>query len=278
MSQELQYKMINGIKCYNLEMAESYDDYPDEGFDVTDKLESESFWVRSRTRLIRNIINQYSLIPGETKFLDIGCGTGEVIQGIMENTSLRITGSEIYLDGILYAKKKLPNVDFVQFDVTRGKLPESFDMIGAFDVIEHIDADLAAISNIYAMLRDGGCLIVTVPQYMFLWSRLDEIVRHKRRYSRRELLAKLQQQGFVISYCSSFLFTLFPLMLVSRIFDSSKKQNEPAGVEFRSRVEFPKVLNWIFDKVMRIDEALIDLGMSLPYGGSLLVVAKKDRQ
>lgn len=275
MSQELQYKMINGIKCYNPDVAESYDDYPDEGFDVTDQLEAESFWVRSRTRLIKNIINRYSLPPTETKFLDIGCGTGAVIQGIMGNTSLKITGSEVYLNGLLYAKKKLPNVEFVQFDVTQGKLPGNFDMIGAFDVIEHIDADIVAISNIYAMLHDGGCFIVTVPQYMFLWSRLDEIVRHKRRYSRRELLAKLQQQGFVISYCSSFVFTLFPLMLVSRMFDRIKKENEPTDIEFKDRVEFPEILNWIFDKIMRIDEVLIKLRISLPYGGSLLVVAKK---
>jgi SAM-dependent methyltransferase len=221
------------------------------------------------------MVDRYSLPSDETKFLDIGCGTGAVIQGIMENTSLKITGSEIYLNGLLYAKKKLPNIEFVQFDVTQGKLPEKFDMIGAFDVIEHIEADVTAISNIYEMLNEGGYLLVTVPQYSFLWSRLDEIVRHKRRYSRKELLSKLRQPGFVISYCSSFLFTLFPLMLVSRIFDRSKKGNKTTEVEFKSRVQFPKILNWIFDKVMRIDEILIDFGISLPYGGSLLVVAKK---
>ncbi len=275
MSRELQYKIINGIKCYSLDMAESYNDYPDEGFDVTDKLEAESFWVRSRTRLIKNIINRYTFGFTEMKFLDVGCGTGAVIQGIIGNPRLKIMGSEIYLNGLLYATKKLPNVEFVQFDVTQGKLPESFDMIGAFDVIEHIESDVVAISNIYGMLRYGGHFIVTVPQYMFMWSKLDEIVRHKRRYSRKELLAKLQQQGFVISYCSSFLFVLFPLMLISRIFDRGEKGDEPTDMEFKNRVEFPKILNWIFDNAMRIDEALINLGLSLPYGGSLLVVATK---
>lgn len=275
MSQILQYKVINDIKCYHPDVAENYADYPDEGFDITDKLEAESFWARSRTRLIKSIIDRYSLLPAKTNFLDVGCGTGAVIQGIMGDTNLKITGSEIYLGGLLYAKKKLPYVEFVQFDVTQGKLPESFDMIGAFDVIEHIDDDVAAISNIYEMLRDGGYFIVTVPQYMFLWSKLDEIVKHKRRYSRKELLAKLQQQGFVVSYCSSFVFILFPLMLVSRLLDRGKKRHGATGTEFRNRVEFPKILNLIFDNIMRIDEALINLGISLPYGGSLVVVAKK---
>jgi SAM-dependent methyltransferase len=193
----------------------------------------------------------------------------------MENKYLTITGSEIYLGGLIYAKKKLPEVEFVQFDVTQGRLPESFGMIGAFDVIEHIDDDVAAISNVYAMLSDGGYFVITVPQYMFLWSRLDEIVKHKRRYSRRELLSKLRRQGFEISFCSSFVFALFPLMLVSRFFDRGKKGNRTADVEFKNRVEFPNIVNRIFDLTMRIDEALINRAISLPYGGSLLVVAKK---
>ena len=275
MGRALQYKIMSGIKCYSPEVAESYNDYPDEGFDVTDKLESESFWVRSRNRLIKNIVKKYSRGGAETKFLDIGCGTGEVIRTISKDSQLKITGSEIYLNGLLYAKKKLPDADFVQYDVTQGRLPEDFDIIGAFDVIEHIEDDLSAISNIFEMLRDGGYFVVTVPQYMFLWSQLDEIVRHKRRYSRSEILAKLRQQGFVIDYCSSFLFVLFPLMLISRILDRNKKENGPTEVEFRNRVSFPRVLNWFFDNAMRIDEALINLKISLPYGGSLLVVAKR---
>jgi len=275
MGRELQYKIISGIKCYSPGVAESYDDYPDEGFDVTDQLESESFWVRSRNRLIKNIINQYSRGRGETKFLDIGCGTGEVIRTIGTNPNLKITGSEIYLNGLLYAKKKLPDAEFIQYDVTQGRLPEDFDIIGAFDVIEHIENDRSAIANIYEMLRDGGYFVVTVPQYMFLWSRLDEIVRHKRRYSRTEILAKLRQQGFVVEYCSSFLFVLFPMMVISRIFDRNKKESESTEVEFKNRVSFPRMLNRFFDNAMRIDEALIDLKISLPYGGSLLVIAKR---
>jgi SAM-dependent methyltransferase len=275
MSQKLQYIMIDGIKCYSPDVANSYHDYPDGGFDVTDKLEAESFWVRSRNRLIKSIINKYSMRPNKTRFLDIGCGTGAVIQAVIGNSDLVITGSEIYLKGLFYAKNKLPDAEFVQFDVTQGILPEKFDMVGAFDVIEHIEDDIASISNVYEMLYDGGFFIVTVPQYMFLWSRLDEIVKHKRRYTRKELLIKLQRQGFVISYCSSFLFTLFPLMLVSRMIDFNKKEKESSEVEFENKVSFPKTLNWIFDKIMRFDETLISLGMSLPFGGSLLVVAKK---
>ena len=275
MSDNTQYTVVDGIKCFSPEVASSYADYPDGGFDLTDKNGESSFWVRSRNRLFKSIVYDQMAPTGKTKFLEIGCGTGNFIQQIVENENLEITGSEIYLKGLLYAKKKLPNVDFIQFDVTQGEIGEEFDLIVAFDVIEHIENDVAAISNINRMLHKGGGLIMTVPQHMFLWSKLDEIVKHKRRYSRRELVTKLQENGFDISYSTSFLFVLFPLMLISRMFDKGRDQSQSDEVALEKRVKFPNVLNWIFDLFMRIDEALIRLGISLPFRGTLVVVARK---
>jgi SAM-dependent methyltransferase len=221
------------------------------------------------------MVQNHLVTSGKTKLLEIGCGTGGFIQNIVDNRDLVITGSEIYLKGLLYAKKKLPDVEFIQFDVTQGEIRQEFDIIVAFDVLEHIEDDLAAIANINKMLHKGGTFIMTVPQHKFLWSELDEIVKHKRRYSKWELQAKLQQMGFVINYSTSFLFVLFPMMLFSRIFDSwyGKSQSDKEALE--KRVNFPKVLNWIFDHLMRIDEALIRSGISLPFGGTLVVVAGK---
>ena len=275
MSDNLPYTVVEGIRCFSPEVASSYANYPDGGFELTDKSGESSFWVRSRNRLFKRIVYDHLVSTGKTKFLEIGCGTGGFIQQIVENENLEITGSEIYLKGLLYAKKNLPNVDFIQFDVTQGVIGEEFDLIVAFDVIEHIENDVAAISNINKMFHKGGVLIMTVPQHMFLWSKLDEIVKHKRRYSRRDLVAKLQENGFDINYCTSFLFVLFPLMLISRMFDKGRDQSQSDEVALEKRVKFPNVLNWIFDHLMRIDEALIRLGISLPFGGTLVVVARK---
>ena len=275
MSHDLPYTVVEGIKCFSPEVASSYEDYPDEGFELTDKGGESSFWVRSRNRLFKRFVEDHLLTSGKTRFLEIGCGTGGFIQKIAENQNLKITGSEIYLKGLLLAKRKLPNVDFVQFDVTRGVVGDEFDLIVAFDVVEHIENDVAALSNINKMLCKGANLIVTVPQHMFLWSRLDEIVKHKRRYSRRELIRKLHESGFDVTYCTSFVFTLFPLMLVSRMFDKGRNQAQADGVALENRVKFSGVLNWIFDQFMRIDEAFIKMGMSLPFGGTLVVIAKK---
>lgn len=275
MNENTQYTIVDGIRCYSPEVANAYADYPDSGFDLTDKNVDSSFWVSSRNRLFKRLVNAQIAPTGKTKFLEIGCGTGNFIQQIVENENLEITGSEIYLKGLVYAKKNLPNVDFIQFDVTQGEIGEEFDLIVAFDVLEHIENDVAAISNINRMLHKGGGLIMTVPQHMFLWSKLDEIVKHKRRYSRRDLVTKLQENGFDISYTTSFLFVLFPLMLISRMFDKGSDQSQSDEVALEKRVKFPNVLNWIFDLFMRIDEMLIRLGISLPFGGTLVVVARK---
>lgn len=277
MSRQLQYQLVDGIKCYSLNEADSYTDYPDDGFDVTDKLEESSFWVRSRNRLLKGIIRKYSAQLVAPRFLEIGCGTGSFIEALASEVNLRITGSEIYIKGLHYAKRRQPKAEFIQYDAQQGVLPDKFDIIAAFDVIEHIDDDVATIANIYDMLTDGGYFIVTVPQHKFLWSKLDQIVKHKRRYSRRELLDKLERQGFTVVRRTSFVCVLFPLMAVVRLLDRpAKNPDSIVKGKFEERVGFSRPINWMFDKLMYIDEALIRHGVSLPFGGTLLAVARKN--
>lgn len=269
------FTLVNGIKCYNSKEAEDYADYPDEGFDSTDKIEESSFWCQSRIRLLKKIVDKYSRNYVKARFLEIGSGNGTILSAIAKNESLTLTGSEIYLKGIMYAKQKLPNIDFFQFDVQQRRLEEKFDIIGAFDVLEHIENDVAAIININKMLNEGGYFILTVPQYKFLWSSLDTMVKHKRRYSQNEVVAKLEEQEFNICYCSSFLFVLFPLMLISRLVDKINTKAQSSENKLEKKVVFPNWVNWVFDKIMRIDEFLIEKEVSLPFGGSLIVVAQK---
>lgn len=276
MSAELSYKLIDDIKCYSPDGSEDYTDYPEDGFDVTHKLEQSSFWVSSRNRLLKTIILECLRDNPNPKFLEVGCGTGTFISQFVNQDNVEITGSEIYLRGILYAKKKMPSVEFVQYDARQGIIPKKYDIIGSFDVLEHIDDDTRAMSNIYNMLTNGGYFVLTVPQYMFMWSKVDDIVKHKRRYSRKELIQKLEKQGFEIEYCTSFLFVLFPAMMLSRFLD--KGTPDPDSIQdndFESRVSIPVWLNWIFNHIMKIDEFLIARRISLPFGGTLLAIAKR---
>ncbi len=276
MSNTLQYSVVDGIKCYSADVATTYTDYPASGFDLTDKMVADSWWVKSRNRLFKRIVLRYLVASGKTHYLDIGCGTGDFIQQIVAIPDVEITGSEVYLKGLMYAKKNIPSVDFVQYDVTQGDIGKSrFHIISAFDVVEHIDNDSAALRHINEMLNKDGVLIISVPQHKFLWGSLDELVKHKRRYSRQELVAKLATNNFDIVKTTFFVFTLFPLMLVARMFDRGGNQAGRESESLEKKTQFSGTLNRAFNSLMRIDEALINLGVSLPFGGTLVVIARK---
>ena len=99
----------------------------------------------SRNRLFKWLVIGNLAAGRRTRLLEIGCGTGDFIRHLVDDERLEITGSEIYLGGLVYAKRKLPQVEFVQFDVTQGTIGEGFDIVTAFDVLEHIENDRAAL-------------------------------------------------------------------------------------------------------------------------------------
>ena len=134
---QLKAKTINGIDCYSEKVASDYADYPDDGFDLTDKYAETSFWVSSRNRLFSWLVHRERDRLGKANLLDVGCGTGEFAQHIENDGSISVTGSEIYLKGLMFAKSRQPDVDFIQYDVTEGILDRHFDIVTAFDVFEH---------------------------------------------------------------------------------------------------------------------------------------------
>jgi SAM-dependent methyltransferase len=268
------YEMIDGFRCYAPAQAMDYGDYPSEGFDVTAQVEANSFWCRARNRVLNTIFARFANRERSLDMLEIGCGTGTVLSSLRTRGNLRLTGSEIYLRGLRYARTRLPEVEFIQLDATNIPFREAFDVVGAFDVLEHIDADELVMRQAFGALRPGGLFVVTVPQYQWMWSQLDELVHHKRRYSRRGLLAKLRAAGFDVVYTTSFVTVLFPLMAAARWRDRGRA-GRAARAEFEFHVDLPDPLNRLFDWVMRIDEALLKAGLSLPFGGSLLAVARR---
>ena len=267
--------VIDGFRCYAPALAGDYADYPSEGFDLTARLEESSFWCRTRNRVLRTVFRRFANRGRTLDVLEIGCGTGTVLSGLRELPFLNLTGSEIYLQGLRYARQRLPGVEFIQLDATDIPFEQAWDVIGAFDVLEHVEADELVMRQVYAALRRDGLFIVTVPQYQWMWSRLDELVHHKRRYSRRDLSRKLRAAGFDVVYATSFVTMLFPLMMATRLKDRSRPATANAGAELKAQVSLPAPINTLFDWIMRIDEAALRAGLSLPFGGSLLVVARR---
>ena len=181
-----------------------------------------------------------------TRLLEIGCGTGTLLRSLGGTAGLELVGSEAYLRGLRSAIRNAVGVDFIQVDALRIPFLSEFDIVGAFDVIEHVDDDEAVLRGIFRALRPGGHLLLTVPQHRFLWSRLDELVHHKRRYGRRDLVDKTRSAGFEIGYVTSFVFALFPLLLASRLLDRVPRSVDETA-EFDKRVRFSPFVNRVFD-------------------------------
>jgi SAM-dependent methyltransferase len=236
--------------------------------------EAGHFWFESRNRLLEWAIRRYA--PDARDYLEVGCGTGFVLSAIAERfPQLRLCGSEIFTAGLRQAQRRVPRAEFLQLDARHLPFEREFDLLGAFDVIEHIDEDAQVLASMHGALREGGVLVLTVPQHPWLWSAADSYAQHKRRYSRRELLAKLQAAGFELLKVTSFVSLLLPLMGASRLMQRNTRVEDydPAD-EFNIH----PVMNAALRSVLSLEVALIRCGLSLPAGGSLLAVARKKKQ
>ena len=230
--------------------------------------EDTHWWFLARNLLIHWALSTYVSMKGS--FLEIGCGTGFVTYFLERKyPNVKFTASELHQEGLYYARKRLHRALCLELDAVSMSSCLDYNNVGCFDVLEHIHPDDMVIRNIHKSLKDGGSLILTVPQHMFLWSVTDTVAGHKRRYSRRDLLLKLQKSGFRIRLATSFVTLLFPLLVFIRFLARNKQYD--AEIEF----DLPPLVNSILYLIMRIEFLLISIGARFPFGGSLLVVAQK---
>lgn len=239
-------------------------------FEQLAKLEQNNFWFVARNRLIIWSLLRY--FPNVNNFLEIGCGTGFVMSGIRERfPRLTLSGSEIYSTALKYASKRVHNAELFQMDAQWIPFENEFDVIGAFDVLEHIDDDESVLRQMYKASRNNGGILLSVPQHDFLWSQYDEKACHVRRYNNRELMRKVVQAGFEIARVTSFVTLLFPFMIISRL--NKKKISDEFDV--MNELKIGKGLNFLFKKTLDLERCLIQYGMNFPFGGSLFIIARK---
>jgi SAM-dependent methyltransferase len=232
-------------------------------------VEQNNFWFLARNRLIGDFVHR--CFPQAGTLLEVGCGTGFVLSGLAARfPSIKLTGSEYFVQGLPFAQQRVPQATLIQADARKLPFVDEFDLIGAFDVLEHIDEDEDALASIFRAVRPGGGVLITVPQHSWLWSSADDAACHVRRYSRRELVDKLAAAGFAVEEVTSFVTLLLPAMILSRLF----KRNSPKGDPL-AELKLPPFLNKFFAVLMAFERRLTNLGVCFPCGGSLLVVGTK---
>ncbi|MBZ9784463.1 class I SAM-dependent methyltransferase [Pseudomonas sp. REP124] len=249
-------------------MSSEHTPFPKAAFESLASSEARHWWFRARNRLILWVLK--SRAAKFQNFLEIGCGTGFVLDGISRNfPEAELFGTEYFEEGLAHARGRIPTATFEQMDARLLSDVERYDLIGAFDVIEHINEDEAVISNISRALNKNGCLLLTVPQHRWLWSEADERACHVRRYTRAELIGKVRKAGLEVQYVTSFVSLLVPLMWLSR------QRRGQKNAEKNSEFDISDTTNRMLEFAMKVEFKLIQLGLPLPFGGSLLVLAKK---
>jgi SAM-dependent methyltransferase len=244
--------------------------FPENSFSKLFEHEEKNWWFQSRNLILLFYIS--NKIPSFSKFLEVGCGTGFVLKALFKKfPDKSFEGTEYSEEGLKYARLRLPKTKLTQRDATKMTEVECYDIIGSFDVLEHIEQDKIVLENFHTALNSIGYLILTVPQHMWLWSAVDEYSCHQRRYTRYEMLKKLRDAGFYIEYDTSFVSLLCPLMFLSRRRYKNTKQITDPMSEFK----IPRLLNWFFSRIMLLEILLLKFGVRFPFGGSLLVIAKK---
>jgi SAM-dependent methyltransferase len=226
------------------------------------------FWFRNRRAFVLQALNRY--FAGARRILDVGCGTGFVLQEIEARFPEAVVfGCDRLPDALQRARRRTIRTIYVLANVLKLPVCGTMDAVTVLDVLEHIDDDTALLQEIHSALKPGGGIVVTVPQHQWLWSRIDEFSRHRRRYSRGELAAKVSAAGFEVVYCTSLFGVTLPLLLLARL--RSRGADFDPGAELRLN----RTVNRLLHAMIAPERALLRAGGGLPLGSSLLLVARR---
>lgn len=236
-------------------------------------LEESHWWFVSRRRKILSMID---ICPHKT-YLDIGCSSGKLLEGLIEKGAdpNQVIGIDISPVGIEACQAKGLTNTFVM-DATSLNLPAgSFDVIIASDCLEHIQQDEVALQNWYKLLKPDGIMIVFVPAFMSLWSPHDEVNHHFRRYTHRELMDKISKASFSTLRHGYWNATLFiPIMayrFLRKILNirclKEKKPSADLGT-------VPGPVNALLKGLLSIENSAMEL-IRFPFGVSTFCVARR---
>lgn len=129
--------------------------FPPSSFDLLADVEAGNWWFRSRNRILLWVLKKH--VGRFESFLEVGCGTGFVLMAVRKTyPDTELYGSEYFEEGLIHARQRVPSANFAKLDARKMLDCERYKVIGAFDVIEHINEDDIVLSNLSRALKPGG--------------------------------------------------------------------------------------------------------------------------
>ncbi|MGI8408846.1 MAG: methyltransferase domain-containing protein [Pyrinomonadaceae bacterium] len=238
---------------------------------IMDEAEGSHWWFVGRRAILESFLKQIIQSPQSKvqspKILDVGCGTGANLEmlaqfGEAEGVDVSDDALEFCRQKGLKAQKGL--AEALPFD------DESYNIVTALDVIEHLDDDIAGLKEMFRILRPGGKTLIFVPAFMWLWGVQDDISNHRIRYTKKQIIERLEAAGFEIERATYANWTFFIPILAGR------KLMKITGIkpESENNVNVP-ALNGIFGKLFGAERIWLK-NFDFPFGVSIIVTAKKN--
>lgn len=226
--------------------------------------EEKHWWHISKRNIVRGMLSAFSRNKN-LMILDIGCGAGKTMDMLSDFGT--VWGLDNSRKALSFCRKRgFRRVRLAEAADT-GFEGNFFDVITMLDVLEHIEENVA-LQEAKRILKPGGSLIITVPAYQWLWSSWDEVLKHKKRYTKQDLGRVVKKNGFTIAE-TSYMYSF--LVLPAFIFRKLKSYKKSYESDFSIN---PPFINFVFTLFSNIERYFVVRGL-VPFGTSLILRSKK---
>ena len=246
-------------------------------YGIMDEVEGSHWWFVGRRAILESfletLVGPKSKVQGPKpgtggpKILDVGCGTGANLEMLAQYGEAR--GVDVSDDALEFCRRK-------GLDAEKGlaeELPfedESFDVVTALDVVEHLDDDVAGLKEMHRVLKKGGKTLIFVPAFMWLWGVQDDISNHRIRYTREQIVDRLELAGFKVDRATYANLTFFAPILAGRTL------MKLTGIKPESENNVNvSALNGVFGKLFGAERFWLK-NFNFPFGVSIVVTASKN--
>jgi SAM-dependent methyltransferase len=232
------------------------------------RVEQSHWWHTGRREILASFVADIcrQVTDRRPRILDVGCGTGANL--LMLSKYGDAEGVDVSEDALAFCRER--GLEKVKLGAGE-ELPYedgTFDLVTAFDVVEHMDDDLAGLTEMRRVLRPGGRVLLFVPAFMFLWGLQDDVSNHRRRYRLPELRRVLEQAGFEVERTTYANITFFlPILFIRKLM---RLTGLKASTENNINVT---ALNGFLRRLFGTESWILRY-MNLPFGVSALCVGR----
>lgn len=222
------------------------------------------WWYVARADLLQTALRPF--VEGARVALDLGSADGPsaawLRDGVQRTVSLDIDPRGLGSDGVCGSALALPFGDGV------------FDVVSAFDVIEHCAPEQTALTEVRRVLAPGGRFVMSVPAYTWAWSDFDVANGHHRRYTRARAVAAVEQAGFTVDRATYGFAAVFPMFVAERAARKLTRRRQHGAVDVVEVPKVPRAVNDALLRLSRLDRVVLARG-DLPFGSSVFLAATR---